>query len=146
MWIRRLYLIKQRRDVPFRGSYLVRAMISTAIDAEEPFYTIASFSAFSFLFLGGLQLDYRISLMAMLGIFAITSVGDSVRVILAFLDATSLSDAVVSSDIMESSMRKAVETELKPANVYEDLGRGRTIIIMVFVTQVILISFVVRIA
>jgi hypothetical protein len=120
-------------------------MISTAIDAEEPFYTIASFSAFSFLFLGGLQLDYRISLMAMLGIFAITSVGDSVRVILAFLDATSLSDAVVSSDIMESSMRKAVETELKPANVYEDLGRGRTIIIMVFVTQVILISFVVRI-
>ncbi|KAI2493623.1 hypothetical protein MHU86_20911 [Fragilaria crotonensis] len=44
---------------------------------------------------------------------------------------------------MESSMRKAVETELKPANVYEDLGRGRTIVIMVFITQAVLISFVV---
>lgn len=146
MWIRRLYLIKQRRDVPFRGSYLIRAMISTAIDSEEPFYTIASFSAFSFLFLGGLQLDYRISFIVMLGIFAMTSAGDSIRVILAFRDATSLSDAFVSSDIMESSMRKAVETELKPANVYEDLGRGRTIVIMVFITQAVLISFVVRTA
>jgi hypothetical protein len=146
MWLRRLYVIKHRLDVPFRGSYLVRAMISTAIDSEEPVYTIVSFSATSFLFLGALQLDYRASFLIMLGTFGVTSLGDSVRVILAFRNATSMQDAYVSSDMVESSLRAAKETELKPTNVYEDLGRGRIIVIMVFITQAILITFVVRLA
>jgi hypothetical protein len=146
MWLRRLYVIKNRLDVPFRGSYLARAMISTAIDSEEPVYTIFSFSASSFLFLGALQVDYRTSFLIMLGTFAVTSLGDSVRVILAFRNATSIADAYVSSGLMESTLRTAATTELKPTNVYEDLGRGRIIVIMVFITQVILITFVVRIS
>jgi hypothetical protein len=49
---------------------------------------------------------------------------------------------VVTSDILESQMR-GIKAELNPSNVYEDLGRGKTIVLMVFITQVILISFVV---
>ena len=143
LWIRRLKVVKKELDRPMTGDLLIRAMISTAIDADEPFYTITSFAAFSFLFLGGLQLDYSLALTVMLISFAVTSLGDAIRVILALRNATTLADATVSSRLMASSIRKAVMTELKPTNVYEDLGRGRTIVFMVFVTQAILIGFVV---
>mmetsp|Transcript_26611 Transcript_26611/g.44409 ORF Transcript_26611/g.44409 Transcript_26611/m.44409 type:complete len:425 (+) Transcript_26611:321-1595(+) len=144
MWLRRLAALKKTLGVPLKGSILLRAMISVAIDSDEPFYTIVSFSAFSFIFLGGLQLDYVITFSVMLGFFGLSAFGDSVRVLLAYQGATSLADVVVTSNIMESKMRnRTVTTELKPGNVYEDLGRGRTIVLMVFVTQVILISFVV---
>lgn len=144
MWVRRLQHLKANLGHPMTGTILLRAMISVAIDSDEPFYTIVSFSAFSFFFLGGLQLDYTITFTAMLLFFGLASFGDSLRVLLAFRGATSLADVVVTSNIMESKMRdRRATTELKPSNVYEDLGRGRTIVFMVFCTQVILISFVV---
>lgn len=142
MWLRRLHALQKTLNIKLRGTVLLRAMISVAIDSDEPFYTIVSFAAFAFLFLGGLQLDYEITFSVMLGTFALSAAGDSIRVLLAFKDAASLADVIVTSDIMKSKLRN-VSTELKPHNVYEDLGRGKTIVIMVFITQVILISFVV---
>ena len=144
LWIRRLLVVKKELDRPMTVDLWIRAMISAAIDADEPFYTMTSFSAFSFLFLGGLQLDYSLALTVMLVSFAVTSLGDVVRVLLALRNATTLADATVSSRLLASSIRRTIMTELKPTNVYEDLGRGRTIVFMVFVTQAILIAFVVR--
>lgn len=144
LWIRRLRVVKEELQQPMTLDLWIRAMISAAIDADEPFYTIISFSAFSFLFLGGLQLDYSLALTIMLVSFAVTSLGDVVRVILALRSAKTLSDATASSRLLASSIRKSVISELRPTNVYEDLGRGRTIVFMVFVTQAILIAFVVR--
>jgi hypothetical protein len=125
-------------------------MISAAIDSDEPFYTISSFSAFSFVCLGGLQLNYEVTFAMMLVGFAISSLGDSIRVIVAYHDAASLADVVLTSNLLSSKLAKnskrqvVVTTELSPSNVYEDFGRGSTIVLMVFATQVILISFVVR--
>ena len=151
LWVRRVYQTKQdveKLGVSFTGTVLLRAMISRAIDNDDPLYTVVSFGAFSFLFLGGIQLSYQTTLVAMLVVYAVASFGDSARILLAVKSATSLQDVVQTSSIVHSSLRKkqqqAASTKLNPSNVYEDLGRGKTIVIMVFITQCILISFVVR--
>jgi hypothetical protein len=157
LWYRRFqfvrqggYPIKKEEDsstsIPLRTSWslFLRAIISTAIDMEEPFFTIASYSMISFLLLGSLQSNFGITLTVMIGFWCIGSLGDPLRVILAVADASSLSDVMLSSAIMESAIRKIVSTELKPTSIYEDLGRERTILCMVFMTQLLLISFVVR--
>jgi hypothetical protein len=144
-WLHRVYQTKLYLDqlnVPFTGSVMIRAMISRAIDNDDPGYVVISFSAFSFLFLGGLQLQFEWALLSMLAFYSIVSLGDSIRIILAVASAKSLADVVQDSSIVHSNFRK-VEATLKPTNVYEDLGRGNTIVGMVFVTQVILVSFIV---
>lgn len=122
---------------------MLRAMISRAIDNDEAAYTVASFAACSFLFLGGLQLDYQGTLLAMLFLYIVVSLGDTLRILLAVASANSLSDVVQTSSIVHSRLRE-VQARLNPSNVYEDLGRNKTIVCMVFITQCILIAFVVR--
>jgi hypothetical protein len=117
-------------------------MISAAIDSDSSLYVIVSYGGVSFLFLAGLQLDYEYTFIAMLAFYAFMSLFESIRVLLAYVSANSLADVVVTSDLIKSKLR-GVSTELKPTNVYEDLGRGGTIVFMVFATQCILIAFVV---
>lgn len=143
-WLHRVHQTKQylaKLNVPFTGSVKIRAMISRAIDNDDPGYVVISFAAFSFLFLGGLQIQYEWTLIAMFTFYAVVSVGDSIRILLAVASAESLADVVQDSSIVHSKLRK-VEATLKPANVYEDLGRGTTIVVMVFITQVILVTFI----
>jgi hypothetical protein len=145
MWIRRVWQCKKELEalnVPFQGITIVRAMISRGIDNDDPAYTVASFAAFSFLFLGGLQLSYQTTFISMIIIYAIVSFGDSLRIMLAIKSANSLKDVVQTSHIVHSKLR-SVQAQLNPSNVYEDLGRGVTIVLMVFFTQVLLIAFVV---
>jgi hypothetical protein len=146
LWVYRVYCTKCQLDelkVPFTWSVLARALISRAIDNDDATYTVVSFTSFSFLFLGGLQLSYQNTLTAMLIVYFVASFGDTIRIILCVASANSLADVVQTSSIVQSQLRK-VKTQLNPSNVYEDLGRGRTIVFMVFVTQCILIAFVVR--
>jgi hypothetical protein len=129
MWIRRVYKFKQERakvNMTFQGMTAIRAMISLAIDNDDPAYTVASFAAFSFLFLGGLQLSYQTTFIVMIILYALASVGDSARIILAMLSANSLADVVQDSIIVGSKLRTA-KAVLNPSNVYEDIGRGTTI-------------------
>ena len=145
MWIRRVWQCKKQLEalnVQFTGITVVRAMISRAIDNDDPAYTVASFAAFSFLFLGGLQLSYQTTFISMIIVYAVVSLGDCLRIILAFASANSLKDVVQTSSIVHSKLR-SVQATLSPSNVYEDLGRGKTIVVMVFITQVLLIAFVV---
>jgi hypothetical protein len=146
MWVRRVYKFKQelvKLNLPFQGLTAIRAMISRAIDNDDAAYTVASFAAFSFLFLGALQLSYQKTFVSMIILYAVASVGDSARMILAMISVNSLADVVHDSCIVGAKLRKA-KAILTPSNVYEDIGRSMTIVSMVLTTQVILISFVVR--
>lgn len=147
MWYRRVEALKAEMaalnpPIILKGNSLARAWISCAIDSDSPAYVTISYGAAAFLFLGGIQLDYRWTLLAMISFYFVSSLGESVRILLAFSSARSLADVVVTSDFLASKLRGA-STQLKPSNVYEDLGRSRTVVLMVFITQVILIAFVV---
>lgn len=147
MWFYRIRALKKRmaaRTPPIKltGNALMRALISCGIDSDSPFYVIVSYGSVSFLFLGGIQLHYKWTLLCMIVVYVISALGESARVLLAFSSARSLADVVLTSKFLASKLR-TVSTELSPSNVYEDLGRGKTIVVMVFITQVILISFVV---
>jgi hypothetical protein len=117
-------------------------MLSALIDTDEPIYTIIKMAAQSFLFLGGLQLNYEATFSTMLVFFALESCADSLRVILAFREAHDASDCIVTSRSLRSQLNNKTMT-LQPTNVYEDIGRDATIIVMVFITQSLLIAFVV---
>jgi hypothetical protein len=147
MCIMRVINIKKKitdNGAKFDGNLASRALISATIDSDSSLYVIVSFSAVSFLFLGGIQLDYEMTLVAMIAFYSVTSLGESLRVYLAYKDANSLEDVVHTSAIVQSTLHN-VSMDLNPSNVYEDLGRGKTIILMTFVTQLILIAFVVSI-
>jgi hypothetical protein len=121
----------------------LRAMISAAIDSDEPAYVVVKMAGQSFLFLGGLQLDYQLTFSVMLAYFAVESCGDSLRVVIAFNEAASISDLVIASSGIKSQIRENKTAQLTPSNVYEDISRNKTVVLMVFVTQCVLISFVV---
>ena len=125
-------------------------MLACLLDNDDPFYTIVSFSATSLLFLGGIQINYELTLTLMLFVYAISSFGDSLRVILAFIKYDSLSKVEVVSDMSKQVQDAAGKNDhndmivkLDPSNVYEDIAREPTIVIMLFCTQALFICIVV---
>eukprot|EP00980_Cylindrotheca_fusiformis_P020247 scaffold7317_cov114-Cylindrotheca_fusiformis.AAC.3 len=153
MWYQRVQKLKERKQGDLEGSDLLRGMIACAIDNDSPYYTIVSYSAVSMIFLGGIQLDYRNTFIAMICYYAIVSCGDSLRVLLAFYKYRSLSDVFIFSEMdaglkdkhkedLEEKDRKFETMEVSPSNIYEDMGRERTIVFMIFATQVIFVVFV----
>ena len=125
-------------------------MLACLLDNDDPFYTIVSYSATSLLFLGGIQINYESTLTLMLLVYAISSFGDSLRVILAFIKYDSLSKVEVVSDMSKQVQdaagkndRNDMIVKLDPSNVYEDIAREPTIVIMLFFTQALFICIVV---
>jgi hypothetical protein len=86
--------------------------------------------------------NYEWTLLALVITYLTASLGETIWVLLAFGTAKSLSDVEITLDLMKSQLRN-VSTQLKPSNVYKDLGHGRTSVVMTFITQCILIAFVV---
>jgi len=120
-------------------------MISAAIDNDKNRFVMVTYSAISFLFLGGLQVTFDYTLLVMFIFYALSSSLESVGIILAYYGVgdKEQDDLKISSESMLSKFNKHLRTnELKPTNVYEDLGRNLTIVTMVFITQVVLILFV----
>ena len=74
-------------------------------------------------------------------IFAVESVLDSVRVVLAYLESPSLKEYIPTSDAFVKR-QTAPYVELQPTNVYEDLTRSYLVVGMVFATQLLLMAFV----
>jgi len=120
----------------------LRAMISAAIDNDSPSYTIIKMAAQSFVFLGGIQLNYEMAFIIMLAFFTFESSLDVFRTMLSFFEYKDFDDLVVTSNSMRHQIKKT-STQLSPGSVYEDLSRHQYIVIMVFLTQAVLISFVV---
>ena len=89
--------------------------------------------------------------MYVLGYYAILSFSDSLRVLLSLKEATKLQDLVLVSkrdkQFLLNSLRLKAEgrssVELGTNNVYEDVSRNAWIVVMVFLTQAVLIAFVV---
>lgn len=133
--------IRAAVEGPIGWNLAVRCSISAYIDNDDPGYTIIKMAAQSFLFLGGLQLNYQAAFTAILIVFGLESFGDSARVLLAFGGYSSLKELVVTSKDLQK-VTKGV-AQLKPSNVYEDITRARSVVFMVFATQCILIAFVV---
>jgi hypothetical protein len=153
MWLQRLQKLKERKQGDLHGADLLRGMIACAIDNDSPYYTIVSYSAISFIFLGGIQVDYQITFLAMIGYYCIVSAGDTLRVLLAYWQYGSLSDVFIVSDMDVGLKDKHKEDkeekdqpfetmELQPNNIYEDMGREKTIVFMIFATQIIFVTFV----
>lgn len=151
-WVVRVRRLKRAVGGSFNCNTRLRVWISAFIDNDAPVYTISKMYAQSFFFLGGLQYNYSLAFSVMLGVFALESTLDSLRVILAFTEANSIADVVLTSITLAASLRdnklnasthKAL-VQLKPHNVYEDISRDKLIVLMVFITQAILIAFVVR--
>jgi len=135
------------------GKDLLRGMIACAIDNDEPYFTIISYGATSFFFLGGLQEDYQTTFLVMIGYYFVSSLGDTARVLLAYTQYPTLADVQLFSD-MDTNLKekreegekekdKTFETmEIVPNNIYEDMGRPRTIVFMIFATQILFICLV----
>ena len=153
MWVFRLRKLmantKTKTGKQLKGSELIRGGLAVLADNDDAFYTIISFAGTSFLFLGGFQYDYETTFIVMIVFFVVTSLIDTVRVLLAYSHYDSLKDVAVYSSDMTAVKDTQEETdtivELQPTNVYEDFGRGRTIVVMLFFTQVMFICFVVSI-
>jgi len=141
-WVFRYKKLLKDTPAPSRNIKL-RAMIAAYIDNDNPFYTCSKLISQSFFFLGGLQWDYENTFTAMLAWFTFESALDALRILLAVKQATSLKNLVVASKSLRQDMKRRSTTELSPTNVYEDISRDKYIVFMVFITQTVLISFVV---
>jgi len=144
-YVNRYLRLKRVMPTPWKkGGALVtiRTMISCYIDTDDPLFVITKFSAQSFWFLGAMQINYSVAFIFMMKLFVVESVLDSLRVILAVWETDSLKDYIPTSD----SFIKRKEhdfVDLQPTNVYEDLTRSYLVVLIVFVAQVLLITFVV---
>lgn len=145
LWIRRVYkLQKYVGKDKLRASVRIRCYLTAYIDNDDAYFTIAKMASQSFIFLGGLQLKYTWTFSLMLVFFTAESCCDSLRPLLSFFVSKDLDDVIVASKEARTELRKHPLTVLEPSNVYEDLTRNSLIVTMVFFTQIILISFVVR--
>jgi len=146
IWLVRVELFKQKlreRKIKLRRSLVLRLYITCAMDLEDPFYSIVRYAAHSFFFLGGIQLEFFWTLLAIFIAYTIWATAEVSRVLIAYYWTPSLKTLVVEDDLIASQLR-GIKTQLTPTNVYEDIGRGFVIVIMVFLTQGFLISVVVR--
>mmetsp|Transcript_32430 Transcript_32430/g.38752 ORF Transcript_32430/g.38752 Transcript_32430/m.38752 type:complete len:372 (+) Transcript_32430:71-1186(+) len=149
-WVRRYLALKEDVEKSEIKSEInmnlkIRMMISAAIDNDLNRFVMVTYSAVSFLFLGGLQVAYQSTLLIMFIFYTFSSSLESVRIMLAYKsvgDGDQRNLRISSKSMRDKFLEYSEKKVLKPANVYEDLGRNLTIVTMVFITQVVLISFV----
>ena len=126
----------------FEGSLRVCAKISAYMDHhEEPGFAILRVCAKSLLFLGFLQWHYHIGFLIMMLVLLAESSLDTLRILLAYWNCKRLDSLSVIADDEAHELRAAA-TKLNPTNVYEDLTKPRSIAILVFLTQVVLVGLV----
>jgi len=149
LWILRIKAVKdqlEKNGVKLTTNDSLRIIISATIDNDSNVYTIVSYSGLSFLFLAGIQWNFRATLCVMMIFYIVASAGDSLRILLAYSSFKTLEEVTAVSQKGGLSKKVLKNTELlatlKPGNVYEDISRGATIVFMVFALQVILTSFV----
>jgi hypothetical protein len=133
----------------------MRVIMSTIADNDDPIFTMVRVSSQSLLFLAGFQVNYLLTLVVMCVYYTVISVTDSLRVIISLNEADRLQDLVEVSKrdrrflastltlMAKSNGTTNVAIDLKTQNVYEDISRNMTVVMLVFLTQSVLIAFVV---
>jgi len=145
MWALR-YQTKKKAVPVHKWTWLmsIRAMISAAIDNDSPVYTMVKISAQSIIFLAGIQIDYHTAFFVMVVFFTVESSLDSLRTLLCVYEYDNHEELQLTSERMQLDLNlDATVTKLNPTNVYEDLSRDGYVVVMVFITQFLLITFVV---
>jgi hypothetical protein len=138
---RRVAVLRQKFGTTWSGTLRVCSMISAYMDNDEATFAVARLVTKSFFFLGMLQIDFHRGFLIMLGILVIESCVDMARILLAYWNCKSLEELRNTSED-EAREISTASTELEPTNVYEDLTRPRTIAVMVFLIQTLLIGIV----
>ena len=151
-WLVRFHRSLNRLDPRHRRrkGVLFRAALVTLGDDDEPLFTILRMMSQGFLLLGGFQIDYHTTLLVLLGIYFFISLRDTFRVLVAYHANKKVDDYVVVSKRQEQIVvqskqanNKSSWIELKTKNIYENLSRDFVVVAMVFVTQALLIAFVI---
>lgn len=137
----RVKSLKTKFGDHFKGSLRVCALISAYMDNYGfPRFATLKLCTKSFLFLGLLQINFHQGFVIMWGILIVESSLDTIRVFLAYHNCASLANVDVVSD--EEALDMRATTTLAPTNVYEDLTRPKSIAVMVFLVQGLLIGLV----
>jgi hypothetical protein len=149
LWVVRVGQLKQKwgeiyPDIPFTGNLRIRGMISVGTENEHPGYVMINFAAFSFVFLGCIQLDYELGLMLQLFVYFFTAFAQTFGVLLGYWSYDKVTDLIPTSSSMAHAIKNGAAHggKIKPSSVYEDLGRRINIVVMVFLTQLIMITLV----
>lgn len=119
---------------------------------------MSNFAATSFIFLGCIQINYHWSLIGMIIVYSLTSLAQTLKILLAYWETDNMKDFIPSSGTMASNLKLVAllaefnpksdvknSSAIHPQTVYEDLGRNLKIVLMVFLTQALMIAFVVRV-
>ena len=119
---------------------------------------MTSFAATSFIFLGCIQLSYHWSLIGMIIVYSLSTFAQTFKILLAYWETENMKDFIPSSGTMASNLKLVAllarsnpksdvknSSAIHPQTVYEDLGRDIKIVLMVFLTQALMIAFVVRV-
>jgi hypothetical protein len=94
----------------------------------------------------------------MIIVYTLTSFAQTFKVLLAYWETDNMKDFIPSSGTMANNLKLVAllaqfnpKSDVKnsyiihPQTVYEDLGRDIKIVLMVFLTQALMIAFVVRV-
>jgi len=130
-----------RANSDFRGLLRFCSMVSAYMDNDEPTFAIARLFTKALVFLGLLQIGYHRGFLLMLCLLVLESSLDTARILLANWSCRSLRQLRVTSAEEAKEIRETA-TQLEPTNVYEDLTRPRSIAVMVFLVQSLLIGIV----
>jgi hypothetical protein len=146
-----LYLKRVRRlsqkfsPEEFHGTLKLCTKLSAYMDHyEAPGFATLRVSTKGFFILSVCQYNFHLGFWIMIGMLVIESSLDTLRVLLAYWRCKSVKSVVAIVDEEARDLRSTVATTLEPTNVYEDLTRPQAIGVMVFVTQVFLITLVLR--
>jgi len=135
-------------------STFTRTFLSALMDGDDATYTVMSNFAIQFLFLGGFQLSYTMTYQILMLVMGVTALGELIRIYLAYRQYDSLRDLVVTYKIRNKKEKMTLDNtninqynraivDYTPDNVYQNLSRNAAMITVVFLSQAILISFVV---
>jgi hypothetical protein len=137
MYCRRVQRLQSKFHTDaFQGSLRAAILISAYIDDHEAFaFAIVRTCTKSFLFLGGLQLDYQQwGFVIMMGVLLLESSLDTIRILLAYSHCRSLEKVRAIADHEAKGLKE--NSKFEPTNVYEDFTRPGWIAAMVFLLQV----------
>lgn len=153
MWLQRVFRVidtvhNQKKNAHLDKVDFFRAMISCAIKNDCPTYTTVTYSAIHFICLGGLQTNFQKSYIVMIGFCCLISCAETLGILLTYVKFDTFLDVRKNCALYNiEHVRQMIKVEdisnIFPCNVYEDLSRNKTVIIMVFLTQCCLIFFVV---
>lgn len=131
-------------DIPFTGNLRIRGMISVGTECEHPGYVMINYAAFSFVFLGCLQLDYILGLILQLFVYTLTAFAPTFSVLLSYWSYEKVTDFIPTSSSMAHAVKNGAAHggKIKPSSMYEDLGRNFKIVFMVFLTQLLMLIVV----